>query len=82
MTKFAAHDRDVIYGIGGTPADAIANAVGYISATDPKDLSYRTSPIRDEFAAWIEANGWDGMTRSFDVDRSTGFLIDTTDQRK
>ena len=34
-------------------------------------------PITDEFAAWIEENGWDGHHRSFEIDKD-GFLRDTT----
>ena len=39
---------------------------------------FETAPIRDDLAAYIEENGWDGKRRTFGLDNE-GFLIDDTD---
>lgn len=76
MTKYAAHDDISIYATGDTPEAAIANARA--DARDP-EAEFETTRIRDDFAEWIDNNGWDGFSYSFAEDRD-GYLVDTTDE--
>lgn len=73
MTKFAAYDASSIYAVADTADAAIAKARH--DAREPA-ANFETAPITDEFAAWIDENGWDGMHRSFEL--RDGALVDTT----
>lgn len=74
MTTFAAYDHNSIYALGITPESAIQNARN--AARDP-EAQFQTAPISEALADWIDANGWDGMSRSFEV--RDGMIVDTTD---
>ena len=74
MTKFAAYDGLSIYAVADTAEAAIAKAR---RDTMEPDAEFDTAPITDEFAAWIEDNGWDGIHRSFEVGED-GYLRDAT----
>ena len=73
MTKFAAYDASSIYAVAETAEQAISKA-----RDDARDdeAEFETARISDSLASWIEKNGWNGHTRSFDV--RNGEIIDTT----
>lgn len=73
MTRFAAYDDLAIYALGDSPEEAIQNARD--DAREP-EAEFSTALISDELAAWIEENGWDGKSRSFEIEN--GFIVDTT----
>lgn len=75
MSKFAAYDDSSIYAIGNTPDEAIENARRHIGEPEAKFMALN---VTDEFAAWIEENGWNGWKRSFAIRK--GYLVDTTDE--
>ena len=79
MTKFAAYDNYSIYAVANTASDAIAFA---IMDSGDKDAQFETAPISDELAAWIDENGWNGNRDTFEIDRATGHIIDTTKGRR
>lgn len=64
MTWYAAYDSMAIYAIGQSEDEAIAKA-----RHDAKDdeAQFETAIISTPLAYYIEANGWDGMSDSFDV---------------
>jgi hypothetical protein len=72
--KFAAHDGHTICAIGATELDALAKAARDIDAT----RVFEVARISDALADWIEENGWNGNTRSFDV--RDGAIVDITDE--
>lgn len=73
--KFAAHDDVSIYAVADSADGAVEKAKH--DARDPK-ATFEASPISDDLATWIEDNGWNAMNRSFEVDRNTGYIVDTT----
>lgn len=73
MTKYAAYDEYSIYAIGDTAEAAIAKARD--DAREP-EAEFETAKITDEFAAWIEENGWDPHRCGFDL--QDGFVVDVT----
>lgn len=77
MTKFAAYDDNSIYALGDTPEQAIQTARD--DAKEP-EAQFKTAPIREELAAKIDRDGWNGYTNSFEIDRATGYIIDTTNR--
>lgn len=74
MTTFAAYDHNSIYALGHTPEVAARNAC---NATRDDTALFEIAPIDEGMAAWIDENGWDGMSRSFEV--RDGTIVDTTD---
>jgi hypothetical protein len=72
---FAAYDDLSIYAVSRTAIGAVRKARR--DAMDPT-AQFRTAPISRDLAKQIERDGWNGNTNSFDVDRKTGFIIDTT----
>ena len=74
MTKFAAYDDAGIYAIGGTADAAITKA--RFDAHD-ETAEFKTAPISDYLAAWIDENGWNGNRNSFDLD-AAGYILNTT----
>ena len=73
MTRFAAYDDFSIYALGDTPEAAIAKARS--DANDPTAF-FKTDRISDDLAAFIDAEGWNGVLESFDV--IDGVIADTT----
>jgi len=74
MTKFAAYDHSSIYAIGETRETAMTNA--RVDARDDT-AEFKTAPISDYLAAWIDENGWDGNRNSFELD-AAGYILNTT----
>lgn len=64
MTWYAAYDSMAIYAIGQSRDKAIAKA-----RDDARDdeAQFETAIISIPLAYYIEANGWDGNSQSFDV---------------
>lgn len=75
MTKFVAYDHNSIYAVGETRDAVIAKA-----RDDARDdaAEFRTAPISDDLATWIDENGWNGHCDSFEIDRATGYIVDKT----
>lgn len=73
---YAAYDQHSIYGIGRTPEAAIADAQQWAGP----EAEFDTAPIRADLYQEIHESGWDGMRKSFEVDKE-GYLVDTTGNR-
>lgn len=73
--KYAAHDDVSIYGIGWTAEDAIKDADHWAGPGG----QYKIAPISDDLFNSIWVDGWNGARNTFVIDRSTGYIIDTTD---
>ena len=74
MDKFAAYDDASIYAIGETDDAAVTKA--RFDARD-ETAEFKTAPISDHLAAWIDENGWDGNRNSFELD-AAGYILNTT----
>lgn len=79
MTKFVAYDENSIYTVADSRESAIQQARSHEMAPE-EPLS--TAPISELLAAQIKQNGWNGLCRSFELDKRTGYLIDTTDRAR
>lgn len=62
MTKFAAYDKDAIFGVADTREAALAAARREVRDDEAR---FKTAPISDALAAEINENGWDGHRDAF-----------------